>query len=266
MRDRLDIAFDRQRRSRAEEHRSTSPGLRWLRRHVSAKPAAAPTLALPDKPSIAVLPFQNMSGDPEQEYFVDGMVEDIITALSRFKSLFVIARNSSFTYKGKSRGHPAGWARTRAFATYLKAAFGRRGTACVSRPAHRRRNGRTSVGRPLRRRRSKTFSSFRTSDGERGRGDRAAVGAGRDRARQAQADRNMDATIASCVAWPVISSATESHLSKHCAFRTGESSIRTMRPPTGSRLACHVLRANGWTELEQEGIEVTTRFGGWSRA
>jgi len=57
---------------------------------------------LPDKPSIAVLPFQNMSGDPEQEYFADGMVEDIITALSRFKSLFVIARNSSFTYKGKA--------------------------------------------------------------------------------------------------------------------------------------------------------------------
>jgi TolB-like protein/class 3 adenylate cyclase len=59
-------------------------------------------LPLPDKPSIAVLPFQNMSGDPEQEYFADGMVEDIITALSRFKSLFVIARNSSFTYKGKT--------------------------------------------------------------------------------------------------------------------------------------------------------------------
>jgi TolB-like protein len=63
---------------------------------------AAPILALPDKPSIAVLPFQNMSGDPEQEYFTDGMVEDIITALSRFKGLFVIARNSSFTYKGKA--------------------------------------------------------------------------------------------------------------------------------------------------------------------
>lgn len=60
------------------------------------------SLPLPDKPSIAVLPFQNMSGDPEQEYFADGMVEDIITALSRFKSLFVIARNSSFTYKGKA--------------------------------------------------------------------------------------------------------------------------------------------------------------------
>jgi TolB-like protein len=61
-----------------------------------------PPLALPDKPSIAVLPFQNMSGDAEQEYFADGMVEEITTALSRIKWLFVIARNSSFIYRGKS--------------------------------------------------------------------------------------------------------------------------------------------------------------------
>jgi len=61
-----------------------------------------PALTLPDKPSIAVLPFQNMSGDPEQEYFADGIVEEIITALSRNKQLFVIALNSSFTFKGKS--------------------------------------------------------------------------------------------------------------------------------------------------------------------
>jgi adenylate cyclase len=61
---------------------------------------AKPALPLPDKPSIAVLPFQNMSGDPEQDYFADGMVEEIITALSRFRQLFVIARNSTFTYKG----------------------------------------------------------------------------------------------------------------------------------------------------------------------
>ena len=67
----------------------------------STQKLSAPPL-LPDRPSIAVLPFENMSGDPEQEYFADGMVEDIITALSRFKSLFVIARNSSFTYKGKT--------------------------------------------------------------------------------------------------------------------------------------------------------------------
>jgi len=62
----------------------------------------APALPLPDKPSIAVLPFQNLSGDPEQEYFADGMVEDITTALSRIRWLFVIARNSSFTYKGRA--------------------------------------------------------------------------------------------------------------------------------------------------------------------
>jgi TolB-like protein/class 3 adenylate cyclase len=64
--------------------------------------AAQPSLALPDKPSIAVLPFRNMSGDPEQEYFADGMVEEIVTALSRIHWLFVIARNSSFTYKGQT--------------------------------------------------------------------------------------------------------------------------------------------------------------------
>ena len=64
--------------------------------------AAAPALALPDKPSIAVLPFQNMSGDPEQEHFCDGLVEDIITTLSKLAGLRVIARNSTFVYKGRS--------------------------------------------------------------------------------------------------------------------------------------------------------------------
>jgi adenylate cyclase len=67
-----------------------------------AAKTSASGLALPDKPSVAVLPFQNMSGDPEQEYFVDGMVDDIITGLSRIKWLFVIARNSTFTYKGRA--------------------------------------------------------------------------------------------------------------------------------------------------------------------
>jgi adenylate cyclase len=83
----------------------------WRVRLTGESPSAAQSgsavsqsqaLPLPDKPSIAVLPFQNMSGDPEQEYFADGIVEDIITALSRFKALFVIARNSSFTYKGRA--------------------------------------------------------------------------------------------------------------------------------------------------------------------
>jgi adenylate cyclase len=68
----------------------------------SATPRPGTDPPLPDKPSIAVLPFQNMSGDPEQEYFVDGMVEEIITALSRIRWLFVIARNSTFTYKGQA--------------------------------------------------------------------------------------------------------------------------------------------------------------------
>jgi TolB-like protein/class 3 adenylate cyclase len=65
-------------------------------------PESKLALALPDKPSIAVLPFANLSSDPEQDYFADGMVEDIITALSHFKALFVTARNSSFTYKGRA--------------------------------------------------------------------------------------------------------------------------------------------------------------------
>lgn len=84
----------------------SEPMRAWRARAVgsaSLPPAAdMPTFPLPDKPSIAVLPFTNMSGDAEQEYFADGMVEDIITALSRMTWLFVIARNSSFTYKGKA--------------------------------------------------------------------------------------------------------------------------------------------------------------------
>jgi len=108
VRDKLDFAFEDMGEQQVKNivrpvrvHRvllSTHPG--------PSKPvvgtSAEPSLALPDKPSIAVLPFQNMSGDPEQEYFADGMVEEIITALSRIKWLFVIARNSSFTYKGQS--------------------------------------------------------------------------------------------------------------------------------------------------------------------
>jgi TolB-like protein len=70
---------------------------------IAASPlTATDALSLPAQPAVAVLPFQNMSGDPEQEYFADGVVEEIITTLSRFRSLFVIARNSSFTYKGRS--------------------------------------------------------------------------------------------------------------------------------------------------------------------
>jgi TolB-like protein len=78
-----------------------------------AAPSAAQGLPLPDKPSIAVLPFQGLSGDPDQEYFADGMVEDITTALSKLRWFFVIARNSAVTYKGrvvevKTIGHELG--------------------------------------------------------------------------------------------------------------------------------------------------------------
>jgi TolB-like protein/class 3 adenylate cyclase len=98
----LDLAFE----DMGEQAlKNISRPLRVYRVHPDRAGDTAPealrtSLALPDKPSIAVLPFANMSGDPEQEYFADGMVEEIITALSRIRWLFVIARNSTFTYKG----------------------------------------------------------------------------------------------------------------------------------------------------------------------
>ncbi len=82
------------------ELKNISAKIQVFRVRLSAAERAA--LPLPDKPSLVVLPFQNMSGDPEQEYFADGMVEEITTALSRIRSLFVIARNSAFTYKGRA--------------------------------------------------------------------------------------------------------------------------------------------------------------------
>src|SRR4051794_41263077 len=89
-----------------QELKNIARPMRIYRAHPAFAPVlsvpAATAFVLPDKPSIAVLPFQNMSGDPEQEYFADGMVEEIITALSRIRWLFVIARNSRFTYKGQA--------------------------------------------------------------------------------------------------------------------------------------------------------------------
>ncbi|HYU13749.1 MAG TPA: tetratricopeptide repeat protein, partial [Stellaceae bacterium] len=100
VRDKLDIAFEDMGEQQVKNIARPVRAFRVLAEEKKMpEPAALP---LPDKPSIAVLPFQNMSGDPEQEYFVDGMVEEIITALSRIRWLFVIARNSSFTYKGQS--------------------------------------------------------------------------------------------------------------------------------------------------------------------
>ena len=90
----------------------------------------SPALPLPNKPSIAVLPFANMSGDPEQEYFADGMVEEIITALSRIRWLFVIARNSTFTYKGQAVD-VSGSAASSASAMSWKARCARRAVECA---------------------------------------------------------------------------------------------------------------------------------------
>jgi TolB-like protein len=83
-------------------YRYVGPAATTNNARAEADPHAPTTLALPDKPSVAVLPFSNLSGDPEQEYFADGMVEDIIAGLSRIKGLFVVARSSSFTFKGKT--------------------------------------------------------------------------------------------------------------------------------------------------------------------
>jgi adenylate cyclase len=109
VRDRLDIGFEdlgeQQVKNIARPVRVYSVGSRSSGLQASERQpvlSAPATLPLPEKPSIAVLPFQNLSGDPEQEYFADGMVEEIITGLSRIPSLFVIARNSTFTYKGQA--------------------------------------------------------------------------------------------------------------------------------------------------------------------
>jgi adenylate cyclase len=99
-RGKLDIAFED---AGEQQLKNIAWPVRVYRVRLSGEAAQSrPALALPDKPSIAVLPFTNMSGDPEQDYFADGMTEDIITGLARARWLFVIARNSSFAYKGRS--------------------------------------------------------------------------------------------------------------------------------------------------------------------
>jgi adenylate cyclase len=94
----LEIAFD----DMGEQHlKNIARPVRVYRVRFDEVTKSTPALPLPSKPSISVLPFQNMSGDPSEDYFADGVVEEITTALSRIRWLFVIARNSSFTYKGR---------------------------------------------------------------------------------------------------------------------------------------------------------------------
>ena len=99
VRDRLGVNFED---AGEQQLKNIARPVRIYRARLNGAAQPKPALPLPDKPSIAVLPFQNMSGDPDQDYFADGMVEDLITALSRFRELFVIARNSSFTYRGRT--------------------------------------------------------------------------------------------------------------------------------------------------------------------
>ena len=145
----------------------------------SAAPSS-PALPLPDKPSIAVLPFANMSGDPEQEYFADGMVEEIITALSRIRWLFVIARNSSFTYKGravdvKQVGRELG-VRYVLEGSVRKAGQRVRITAQLIDAADRR----ASLGRPLRRLARRCLRAAGQGGDQRRRRHRAGIASRRD--------------------------------------------------------------------------------------
>ena len=138
-------------RSRTSPGRCGSIGFATPTRPTAAHRRRPPALPLPDKPSIAVLPFANMSGDPEQEYFADGMVEEIITALSRIRWLFVIARNSSFAYKGqaidvKQVGRELG------VRYVLEGSVRKAGRSRAHhRAADRHRDRRAYLGRPLRR-------------------------------------------------------------------------------------------------------------------
>jgi adenylate cyclase len=116
---------------------------------LAAPPAATkPALTLPDRPSIAVLPFTNLSGDPKEDYFSDGITEDIITELSRFSELFVIARNSSFTYKGKAVDvRQVG--RELGVRYVLEGSIRRGGESAHHWPARRRGDRHPPLGRPL---------------------------------------------------------------------------------------------------------------------
>ena len=151
-----------------------------------------PSLALPDKPSIAVLPFQNMSGDPEQEYFVDGMVEEIITALSPHPLAVRHRPQFELHLQGPSRRREAGRARTRrALCARRLGAQGRRPGA-HHRAVDRRSNRRASVGRPLRRLARRCLRASGQGGVERRRRHRAGVAGRRDRPFGRSPDRRSD--------------------------------------------------------------------------
>ena len=180
MRGKLDFAFDDLGEQALKNIARPVHVYRRAARRQRATCPIIPALPLPDKPSIAVLPFQNMSGDPEQEYFADGMVEEIITALSRIRWLFVIARNSSFTYKGqavdvKQVGRELG----RALCARRLGAQGRQPGA-HHRAADRRRDRHASLGRPLRRLARRRLRPSGQGRAQRRRRHRAGIASRRD--------------------------------------------------------------------------------------
>jgi adenylate cyclase len=189
---RLDLAFEdigeQSLKNIARPVRVYRVGPRPSRPHAGETPAVHEPLPLPGKPSLAVLPFQNLSGDPEQEYFADGMVEEITTAIARLLRLFVIARNSSFTHKGKAVD-------VKQVARELGVRYVLRQRAQGRQPgAHHRaidRHGdrRPYLGRPLRRRARRHFRAAGPGSLQRRRRDRAQAAPVRDRTRGAQADR-----------------------------------------------------------------------------
>ena len=138
-----------------------------------------PALLLPDRPSIAVLPFENMSGDPEQEYFADGMVEDIITGLSRSKSLFVIARHPPLRTKAKPSISSKSDVNL-AFDTYSKAACEKSGIASASLDSSSMPQQECISGRTGSTARSKNFRYAGSGNGQRDRRNRSSAGARRD--------------------------------------------------------------------------------------
>jgi adenylate cyclase len=151
----------------------------------AVKSPATPALALPDKPSIAVLPFANMSGDPEQEYFADGMVEEIITALSRIRWLFVIARNSSFTYKGQAVDVKQ--VRRELGVRYVLEGSVRKGGGRV-RITAQLVDGRASLGRPFRRLIRRRVRAAGPGRSQRRRRHRAGIAGGGDAPLRCAAD------------------------------------------------------------------------------
>jgi adenylate cyclase len=159
VRDKVDIRFQ----DAGEQLLKNIPRpMRVYRVRPSGRAASSrPALPLPDRPSIAVLPFKNMSGDPEQEYFADGIVEEITTALSRFRQLFVIARNSSFTYRGRTvdvKQSAVSWE----FDMCLKGACGGRGIASASRGSLSMLQLEHISGQTVSMEHLKIFSSYKT--------------------------------------------------------------------------------------------------------